>query len=105
MVNIYKERRCIVSTISTDEQDRNYQYAKERLEDLQRRILQAGADTNDLVAEINELRNQNPFTQSEFYRQQNEIEFKEKQINEIQKIVNINEARAKLVARSLDIIL
>lgn len=94
-----------MSTISTDEQDRNYQYAKERLEDLQRRILQAGADTNDLVAEINELRNQNPFTQSEFYRQQNEIEFKEKQINEIQKIVNINEARAKLVARSLDIIL
>lgn len=94
-----------MSTTSTDEQDRNYQHARERLEDLQRRIVQAGADTNDLVAEINVLRNQKPFTQSEYYRQQSEIEFKERQINEIQRIVNFNEAKAKLIARSLGITL
>lgn len=94
-----------MSTISTDDLDKQYENAKERLREIQARITQAGSNIQELVTEINIIRAQKPFTQSEFYQQQNAIDFKERQINETQKIINVLGTKAAYIARMLGITL
>ncbi|HAS84489.1 MAG TPA: hypothetical protein DCS23_00205 [Candidatus Yonathbacteria bacterium] len=92
-----------MSTISTDNEDLECRFANERLEYLNALIIQAGADIQDLVARMNNLRKQKPHTQKEFTEQQNELAFTERQINETQRRVNVLQLKAGYLARALGI--
>lgn len=92
-----------MSTVSTDNEDANCRFAKERLDYLNALIVQAGADIQDLVTKINYLREQRPSSQKEFTEQQNAIAFTERQINETQRRVNILSLKAGYIARALEV--
>ncbi len=94
-----------MSTVSTDEQDARCEYAKERLQETQARIVQKYAWIEEIANEIKVIRENKPFTQEEFIAQKNAIAFKERQLNEVQKVLNVLQAKARHFARALEITL
>lgn len=93
-----------MSTISTDEQDVQCQSIKEALQGIQRKLVQAGADIQDLAEQINILRNKTSNTEEELSEQQKLIAFKERQICEIKVLVKVLEIKARYFAQALGII-
>jgi len=93
-----------MSTISTDEQDVRCQGIKEALQGIQRMLVQAGADIEDLAEQINTLRSQTPSTEKELSEQQNLIAFKERHVYEINVLVKVLEIKAKYFAQVLGIV-
>ena len=93
----------IMSTFSTESEEVKCQCAKLRLEDLQLRIVTNCASIEDLQREIIEIRNHKPFTAREFFEQQNMVKFKEEQANQLCRINNVLEAKARYLSQILGI--